>query len=203
MLNYSDTVGMCQTDVDQSATPTAEARMDGLSTVEMMMLLHTDACQAWESRLVKESMAAEMAEFVAGMGNWKNFWTLTFEKEKTADVTKSLFMWIVRELNKNLFGKNYINKVGHSYFQYVAGLEKQTRDVYHLHVLADQPVNYDLIHNLWGDRCGYAWIDGDLRDTSKVVKYVCKYVVKGGQLEVFKRAREFYPPKCKPTWWKD
>jgi len=202
MLNYSDSQAVCQTEA-KPATPASVARTDGLQLVEQQMLLREEACQAWESRLVKVAMAGEMAEFIAGMADWKNFWTLTFENEKTADVTKSLFLWMVRELNKNAYGKNYTNKVGHSYFQYVAGIEKQTRDVYHLHVLADQPINYDLIHSLWGERCGFAWIDGNLRDTGKVVNYVCKYVVKGGDLEIFKRQKPLKPPKIKPLWWKD
>jgi len=202
MLKYSETPAMCQT-LGKPVTPASEARTDGLTVVEQQVSLCEDTFKAWESRLVKEAMAGEMAEFIAGMADWKNFWTLTFEKEKTADVTKSLFLWMVKELNKNVYGKNYTNKVGHSYFQYVAGIEKQSRDVYHLHVLADQPINYDLIHALWGDRCGFAWIDGNLRDTGKVVNYVCKYVVKGGDLEVYKRNKPLIPPKNKPIWWKD
>jgi len=202
MLNYSDSQAMCQTEA-KPATPASEARTDGLQLVEQQTLLREEVCQAWESRLVREAMAEEMGRFVAGLASWKNFWTLTFENEKTTDVTKSLFLWMVKELNKNLFGKNYTNRVGHSYFQYVAGIEKQTRDVYHLHVLTDQPVNYDRIHTLWGDRCGFAWIDGNLRDTGKVVNYVCKYICKGGNLEIYKRPKPFYPPKVKPIWWKD
>lgn len=176
---------------------------DALAVVESQVEAGRDVFSVWESRLVRQGMRDEMAEFLGNFAEWKSFWTLTFDQERTQDVSKALFLWLVRELNKELFGKRYLDKVGHSYFQYVAGFERQTRGAWHLHVLADQPVNFDKIHSIWGKRCGFAWIDGNIRNHDAVNRYVCKYVLKGGDLEIYKRPRPFYPPENKPVWWKD
>jgi len=161
-----------------------------------------DTSSWWDSRNIKQAVSDEYTKFISELANWKNFWTLTFRDEQAVDVARAKFKWLVRSLNQNLLGKNYTNKVGHSYFSYVVGMEKQTRDVIHFHALTDQPVNYDLIHALWGDRCGFAYIDGNLRDRSKVVNYVCKYVLKGGEVEPFKRTREFWVQNPAPWWWR-
>lgn len=160
-----------------------------------------DPIAGWESKEARRVVSDAWVTFISDLAPWRNFWTLTFEDEKAPDVAKSLFRWLVRSLNTDLLGRNYVNKVGHSYFSYVVGMEKQTRDVVHFHVLADQPINYVLLHSLWGERCGYAWVDGQLKDKEKVTKYVCKYVLKGGEIDQFKRKREFWPPMPAPSWW--
>jgi hypothetical protein len=199
LLDYSQTSLLCQTIVQGARL---DVRKPGALDVGSHVCLFEDVNDGWESKPARLALADQWVEFISGLADWKNFWTLTFEDDKASDVAKSLFQWLVRATNTNLLGKKYINKVGHSYFSYAVGMEKQTRDVIHFHVLADQPINYGLIHNLWGKRCGFAWIDGDLRDKAKVTEYVCKYVLKGGEVDQFKRTREFWPPTGSLSWWK-
>jgi hypothetical protein len=80
------------------------------------------------------------------------------------------------------------------------GLEYQRRDVVHFHVLVDRPLDFSFVHATWGDRCGFSWIDTDLKDRSKVIGYVCKYVCKGGQIDVYK-AQGDCTPAPRPQWW--
>ena len=58
------------------------------------------------------------------------------------------------------------------------------------------------VHKIWGDRCGFAWIEGDLKSKAQAVNYVCKYCVKGGQIEAFVAPKEI-KPKVVPFWWLD
>jgi hypothetical protein len=82
------------------------------------------------------------------------------------------------------------------------GLEYQRREVVHFHALIDKPIDFSYVHATWGDRCGFAWIDTDLQDKTKVIDYVCKYVLKGGQIDVYKASGD-YSPKILPPWWID
>jgi hypothetical protein len=107
----------------------------------------------------------------------------------------------VRKNNEHAFGKHYTQKVGHSYFSYVVGLEYQTRDVVHFHALVDQPLDFSYVHDFWGDRCGFAWIDGKIKSNAATVGYVCKYTVKGGELDFFVQKKN-RKPAVLPSWWK-
>lgn len=154
----------------------------------------------WESLQVKKLLASEYITFVTNLANWTTFITLTFKEEKTPDVAKSLFDWFIRVNNAHAFGEHYTKKVGHSYFSYVVGVENQIRDVPHFHLLIDKPVDFSFIHHAWGLRCGFAWIDTKFKDREKVVKYLCKYITKGGQVDCYK-AKKDYTPAVIPAWW--
>lgn len=154
----------------------------------------------WSSFEVKQDLVSAWSSWVSDLEDWKVFITLTFRDDKTGDVARSLFQWFVRFNNQALLGKHYTRIVGHSYFSYLLGIEYQRRDVIHFHVLIDQPVKYDLIHSLWGERCGFAWIDGKMRDRQKVINYVCKYIVKGGEVELYRKKKSFVPDPL-PVWW--
>lgn len=170
--------------------------------LDLQLCKYDDLIQGWESRQVREAVKDAWVPFLSGLADWRNFWTLTFRDDKSPDVARSLFRWLVKCLNHDLGGKNYINKWGHSYFSYVVGMERQSRDVVHFHVLADQPVNFSKIHGIWGDRCGFAFIDSNIRNQDDVTEYVCKYVSKGGELDLFKRKKQFFDPANPPYWWK-
>jgi len=186
--------------VDQAErTGREEARSDSVTD---LIGGYETPWEGWNSKQVKNAISLEYANFVSSLASWTTFITLTFEDEKTPDVANSLFKWWLRENNKFVFGDRYTRICGHSYFSYAVGMEYQTRDVVHFHLLIDKPINYSLTHHLWGERCGFAWIDGNLRNRQSVVDYVCKYVLKGGQVELYK-AKHSYSPKVVPTWWKD
>jgi len=156
--------------------------------------------EGWESFQVRELIRTETEEWIFGLADWKSMLSLTFKDERTPDVANSLFKWFVRENNKHLIGKHYSQKVGHSYFSYVLGMEYQTRDVVHFHALVDKPLDYSFVHRTWGGRCGFVWIDGNIRSRAQAVNYVCKYCVKGGQIEAFRAKGDYIPPKP-PFWW--
>lgn len=156
----------------------------------------------WESLQVKKLLQNELVPFVSGLAHWTTFITLTFKEEKTPDVANSLFKWFIRVNNAHAFGERYTRKVGHSYFSYAVGLENQKRDVPHFHLLVDKPLDFSFIHQSWGQRCGFVWIDTAFTNTEKVVNYVCKYVLKGGQVDLYK-AKGDYKPITLPSWWLD
>lgn len=174
-----------------AATPTLEA---------LDQALQTDPLDGWDGKTARGYLRKEWVEFVGSLANWTTFVTLTFEEEKYPDVAWSLFRWWVRLNNEYVFGKHYTRTVGHSYFSYVVGIESQKRDVLHFHVLVDKPIKYALTHEAWGDRCGYAWIDGEI-NKEKTVEYLCKYVTKGGEVNAY-RAKKDYTPNPVPRWWK-
>jgi hypothetical protein len=171
--------------------------MEGFSMVSEMENLES----VWRSKKFREEIAGTYQDWLSNMCDWKVFVTLTFRDYKTPDVARALFRWWVKKNNEYAFGKRYSKKVGHSYFSYIMGLEYQKRDVVHFHVLIDSPINYSLTHELWGDRCGFAWIDGEIKQKCDVVKYVCKYVLKGGDIDIYKKKGNFYPDP-QPNWWK-
>lgn len=161
---------------------------------------YEDPCKGWESFQVKDLLRTATEEWVFGLADWTTFISLTFKEEKTPDVAKSLFKWFIRSMNEHAFGKHYTRKVGHSYFSYVVGMEYQTRDVVHFHALVDQPIDFSYVHKIWGQRCGFAWIDGNLESKAAAVNYVCKYCVKGGQIDAYV-AKNRYSPAILPEWW--
>lgn len=160
------------------------------------------ASEGWRRIGAREILTDAWAEWVSSLCDWKSFITLTFERERFPDVAKSLFRWWVKVNNQYVFGKRYTRKVGHSYFSYLCGMEYQKREVVHFHVLVDKPIHYSVTHNAWGDRCGFAWIDGKLKDKQSVIDYVCKYVTKGGEIDIY-QAKKDYAPAPMPTWWRD
>jgi len=163
---------------------------------------YTNPHDGWESYQVKDLLRTEHEKWIFELADWKSFLSLTFRDEKTPDVANSLFKWFIRQNNEHAFGKHYTQKVGHSYFAYAFGMEYQTRDVVHFHVLVDKPLDFSFIHRTWGARCGFAWIDGNIRSKAKAVNYVCKYCVKGGQIEAYVPKKDVKPGVL-PFWWKD
>lgn len=189
-----------------SSSPHPESAIFGdensLSEMGKVLDLAEDPAEGWRGRGARQVLTDAWAEWASGLCDWKSFITLTFERERFPDVARSLFRWWVRVNNSYVFGKRYTRKVGHSYFSYLCGMEFQKREVVHFHVLVDKPINYSLTHNAWGDRCGFAWIDGKLKDKASVLDYVCKYVMKGGEIDIY-QAKKSFTPDPTPTWWRD
>jgi len=189
-----------------SSSPLAESAIFGdensLSAMGKVLDCAENPAEGWRGRGARQVLTDAWADWASGLCDWKSFITLTFERERFPDVARSLFRWWVRLNNSYVFGKRYTRKVGHSYFSYLCGMEFQKREVVHFHVLVDKPINYSLTHNAWGDRCGFAWIDGKLKDKASVLDYVCKYVMKGGEIDIY-QAKKSFTPDPTPTWWRD
>lgn len=163
---------------------------------------YDDPHAGWESHQVKDLLKTETENWAFGLADWKSFITLTFKDEKTPDVAGALFKWFIRQNNEHAFGKNYSRKVGHSYFSYLMGMERTTLDVVHLHAVVDKPLDFSFVHKFWGDRCGFAWIDGNLKSKAAAVNYVCKYTVKGGEIDPYVAQKQVIPAVL-PDWWRD
>jgi len=138
-------------------------------------------------------------DFVMSLAPWKSFLTLTFKDPVGGDVAMAKFKSLVSLLNRRLYGKSYTRKVGHSYFSYCQGIENQRRDVVHFHVLVDKPIDFQLIHTWWNAVAGFAWIT-PIEDFAAVVSYVTKYVVKDGEVFLFKNKKTALPV-LRPIWW--
>jgi hypothetical protein len=147
------------------------------------------------------------AEWLANFKDWKNFNTLTFRDPKYPDVAYSFWRRLVQILNVDAFGKNYVRRVGHSYFSYVLAMEYQKRDVVHFHFLADRPLNFDLVHAWWGKACGFAWLE-KVNDKTAAAVYATKYILKSeAGLMVFENKKSKSPSisgpegNFRPYWW--
>ena len=130
--------------------------------------------------------------------------TLTFDrKNKTHPVSKTeadfQFRRLVQIMNTDLLGKHYVEKVGHCYFPYIYATEAASWGLLHSHVLIGDRVNYSLIIDYWKRNCGRLDIE-KVDDKVKGVKYVSKYVVKGGSVDVY-LPKKISVPKFKPIWY--
>lgn len=152
-------------------------------------LLHSsklELCEGW-------------VQYTRDFAPWKFFITLTFRDYVTRDQAEHLWRFMVQVMNQDLYGNHYCRIVGHSYFSYVAGFEYQKRGALHMHVLVDQPIHFSLVHSIWNKCAGWAWIE-PIKDLDRAVSYVSKYVVKDGELMVWKQ-RKFKRPSFEPFWF--
>ncbi len=67
-------------------------------------------------------------------------------------------------------------------------------------MLIDKPVNFQLINTLWNKWAGFAWPE-EIVLFDRVVRYVTKYVSKGGEIIPY-FADPNYKPLFLPHWWK-
>lgn len=174
----------------------------GRLSVGELLERYDDLDDGWRSYLVKSEMQQVYYEWLAAVSHWKSFITLTFKDEKPPDVAMAFYRRLVQVLNKRVFGNRYVRKVGHSYFNYVLGMEfKLSRDVCHFHILVDKPIDYAFIHAWWGMAAGMAWIS-KVNDREKALFYVTKYVCKGGDsnINVYLQAKEKVPDPL-PLYW--
>jgi len=160
-----------------------------------------DDLEAWQNWIIE-------------FADWRSFITLEFKDIVGRRKAQGCWRRLVQVLNQDLFGNHYTRIVGHSYFSYVIGYEQQERGSFHMHVIVDQPVHYQLIHDTWhvlgGDRfawknpgdknhIGFAWID-QVRNRISVVNYISKYISKGGEIDIYK-PRKYKSPNKNPEWW--
>jgi len=141
----------------------------------------------------------QWSQYVYEFADWKSFLTLTFERELSRETVYKYWRTLVQFLNKDLFGNHYTRIVGHSYFSYALCFEKQERGAYHLHALVDDRLNFNLCHYFWRKVAGFLWIV-PAKDKQAVSIYVSKYVVKEGDLEMYKLSKYKRPSKV-PSWY--
>ena len=89
--------------------------------------------------------------------------------------------------------------VGHSYFSYALSYEPTTLGLLHMHCLVDRPVKYELIISNWYHHSGYVEIE-KVTDMKGACEYVCKYVAKYGDLDIYK-PKNIKEPSFSPLWY--
>ena len=156
--------------------------------------------ELWNAKIMRKLQTENTISWVLPLAEWKVGLTLTFRDDKPHD--RAIFYWkmLIRELNKELFGKHYTKIVKHSYFSYAYGIEYQRRDVIHFHAIIDKPVNFRKIHSLWNRWAGFAWTD-IIESPVGMVSYLSKYNLKHGHVVAYK-AKKDYVPNVLPSWWK-
>lgn len=148
----------------------------------------------------EKSDISEVADWICNQATWTTFLTLTFRNiDTTEEHADKGYRWLVRVLNKELFGDRYTRIVNHSYFSYFIAQEKQKRGALHYHVLIDRPVNYRLIHDFWGRYFGYAQTQR-IRSVYSTAIYAIKYCIKDNNYRIYKAAA-YYKPETLPEWW--
>ena len=155
---------------------------------------------AWDSKIAKSVLYQEYVDWILSLADWSSFITLTFRDPIGYDPALNKFRYLVRVLNKELFGNHYTRIVKHSYFSYVLCAEYQTRDVLHYHLLIDRPVDYLLIHDTWEKIAGFAQTKRIVNRIA-AVRYVIKYAIKENDIRVYV-AKALFNPSQFPIWWK-
>jgi hypothetical protein len=132
---------------------------------------------------------------------WDWFTSQTFRLPIHPEAADKVFRLWVSQINRSLWGPRW-HKKGKS-IHWVRALEWQKRNVLHFHALISHPTqDLNSVANrlYWMDRwnqlAGYARIERP-RGSDAVVRYVTKYLVKDGDLEV----SPFLPAFVAPDGW--
>ncbi len=123
--------------------------------------------------------------WIALLGRWEWEWfcTFTFRDLVHPEAADKRFRVLISQANRVLYGHRW-HKQGRS-LRWVRALEYQKRDVIHYHALMAGV--QDLRRLTWMDRwhelAGYARIE-PIESSAAVARYVSKYVVKGGEIDL-------------------
>ena len=176
-------------------------RREDLEKIEEYQTACEHVWEAWEGRGVRAVLTETHVRWLVMLAPWRILLTLTFREETGEDVAWKRWRRLVRLVNEELVGRHYTKHVGHSYFSYVVGMEEQRRGVVHFHALLDSAVDFARIHAVWNAWSGFAHTDV-IENYSEAVRYVAKYVLKGGAVHVY-RADRTWVPRPLPHWWRE
>ena len=179
---------------DQRTTAT-KSRLESVIPRSVPVVLNSDAIlQAWRDFIARFPM------------QW--FCTFTFTDSVHPERAFKLFRTLVRRVNRHLYGSHYERK-GHPGIYWVLAWEYQRRGVLHFHALMGdvEDLNARLRRLDWMDQwmslgkpAGFSRIEAiDSQDA--VRKYVTKYVVKGGQIDLSSSLKSYaqqQPLSCPP-----
>lgn len=122
------------------------------------------------------------------------FCTLTFADSVHPERAFKTFRKWVNELNRSLYGRRWHERGQGVYW--VLAWEYQARGVLHFHALLGDTEDLNnrarrlTWMDRWSDMAGFARIE-DIKDRAAVDRYVTKYVVKGGQIDVSESLTSF------------
>lgn len=160
-----------------------------------------DRSDVWSRERELSQLSEGFAEMLDSLATWQYFVTLTFRQDVEKNRARKLLVRLIRDLNRNAFGKHYTRKVGHSYFSYVACIEYQTRGNLHFHILVDSPINESLVEAFWHQWAGSSHIQS-IRNREAATRYVCKQAYRNGEVDPPYIARKRFTPSPQPSWWK-
>jgi hypothetical protein len=114
---------------------------------------------------------------------WQWFCTFTFRDMVHPESAEKRFRPFVSKINRELYGPRWFKK-GKGIL-WVRALEFQRRGVIHYHAMfaGVQDLRRLTWMDIWNELAGFARIEA-IRDTTAVRRYVSKYVVKGGELDL-------------------
>jgi len=152
--------------------------------LELEKLFLDDPFFAAGSWSYRQKLADVTAEWLVSRADWKTFITFTYRNEVSVDQAIRDLRYFIRIANEIKFGNSYTRKVGHSYFSYAGGLERQERGVIHFHMCIDREIDFKWVHWFWELHHGYAWIE-KITDVNQSIKYTMKYAVKDADLFIY------------------
>ena len=123
--------------------------------------------------------------WIALLGRWEWEWfcTFTFRDLVHPEAADKRFRVLISQANRVLYGHRW-HKKGEG-IRWVRALEYQKRDVIHYHALfaGVQDLRRLTWMDSWHELAGYARIE-PIESTAAVSRYVSKYVVKGGEIDL-------------------
>lgn len=143
-----------------------------------------DPLTAVNSFAYKEQLADVTTQWLMDKEKWCTFFSLTFRDEISKDSAYRQIKYFIRVANQLKYGNSYTRKVGHSYFSYVIGLERQERGVIHFHMCIDREIDFQWVHWFWNLHHGFAWIE-KIEDLPHSLRYTVKYAVKEGECLIY------------------
>ena len=115
--------------------------------------------------------------------SWEWFCTFTFRDPIHPEAADKRFRLLISQANRTLYGPRWYTK--NQGIRWCRALEYQKREVIHYHALLSNI--RDLRRLFWMDRwhelAGYARIE-QISSIQAVYRYVSKYVVKGGEIDL-------------------
>lgn len=143
-----------------------------------------DPFYASNSFTYKEYLSEVTAQWLMERENWCTFFTFTFRDEVSKEKAYREIKYFIRIANELKYGIHYSQKVHHSYFSYVCGLERQERGVFHFHMCIDRDIDFNWVHHFWNIRNGFAWIE-KIENLPNSLRYTVKYAVKEGECLIY------------------
>ena len=129
--------------------------------------------------------AALRDAWIALLGRWEWEWfcTFTFRDLVHPEAADKRFRVLISQANRVLFGVRWA-QYGRG-LRWVRALEYQKRDVIHYHALLAGVEDLRRLYwmDRWHELAGYARIE-PIESAAAVSRYVSKYVVKGGEIEL-------------------
>lgn len=138
----------------------------------------------WEGRTWAQGERAvrqvHLVHWVRGWP-WEWFATGTYGECRSAEAARRRFRWWLRQVNEAAHGKRW--KRARTGLYGVVAFEAQKRGDWHWHALLARTngLRYRTAHELHD---GFLWLRGLQGDNEHAVRYVVKYVTKGGDWDV-------------------